>query len=94
MTSQPQTCTATVTIRNRLGLHARPAMALVDLANRYDAGITLRKGDQAVDGKSIMQVMMLAATEGTELEIEATGPDAEPLIAEMCELVERKFDEE
>jgi phosphocarrier protein len=41
-----------------------------------------------------MQVMMLAATEGTELEIEATGPDAEPLIAEMCELVERKFDEE
>lgn len=69
-------------------------MALVDLANRYQAEITLRKGEQAVDGKSIMQVMMLAATEGTQIEIEANGPDAEPLINEMCQLVDRKFDEE
>jgi phosphocarrier protein len=83
-----------VTISNKLGLHARPAMAFVDQANRFDAQITVRKGDQAVDGKSIMQMMMLAATCGTKLEVEAEGTDADEAISSLTSLVERKFDEE
>ncbi|MEX2672688.1 MAG: HPr family phosphocarrier protein [Phycisphaeraceae bacterium] len=95
MTSTPsQTCRTTVTIQNRLGLHARPAMALVDTVNRFKASVKIRKEEQVVDGKSIMQVMMLAATHGTELELEATGPDAPELIDHVTELVNRKFDEE
>ena len=83
-----------MTIHNRLGLHARPAMALVDTVNRYKASMTIRKQDQVVDAKSIMQVMMLAATQGTELELEATGADAPQLIDDVTDLINRKFDEE
>jgi phosphocarrier protein len=85
--------TTTITIQNRLGLHARPAMALVDAANRFQANVNVRKGDQVVDGKSIMQVMLLAATQGTQLVIEADGPDAQQALNEIQDLVNRKFDE-
>lgn len=83
-----------VTITNLLGLHARPAMALVDTASKFKSDIRLAKGDQSVDGKSIMQLMMLAATRGTQLEITANGPDADDAISSLRELVNRKFDEE
>jgi len=83
-----------VTIENRLGLHARPAMQFVDTASQFISEIKLIKGSQAVDGKSIMQLMMLAATQGTELEITAQGDDAEQAIATLEQLVKRKFDEE
>ncbi len=85
---------ATLKIINPLGLHARPAMSFVDTANGFDSDIQVRKGDQVVDGKSIMQMMMLAATKGTELEVEAAGPDAADAIAALRELVDRKFDED
>ncbi len=85
---------ATVTIINRLGLHARPAMALVDVANRFASSVTIRKSGESVDGKSIMQVMMLAATKGTQLDVEAEGPDSDQAVAAIQELVQRKFDEE
>ena len=85
---------ATVKIRNRLGLHARPAMSFVDVANRFDSDIQVRKGSQVVDGKSIMQMMMLAAAEGTELQIEAAGADATDAIAALRDLIDRKFDED
>ncbi len=84
----------TICIQNRLGLHARPAMSFVDVASGFKASITVRKGSQAVDGKSIMQMMMLAAAQGTELEIEATGPDAEDALAALTKLINDKFDEE
>ena len=60
-------------ISNRLGMHARPAMVFVETACKFKADITVRRCDQSetVDGKSIMQLMMLAATQGTELEIVA-----------------------
>ncbi len=83
-----------VTIQNQLGLHARPAMAFVDLANRFQSEISVSKGAQTVDGKSIMQMMMLAATKGTKLEIDAEGTDAEQATNQLAELVNRKFDEE
>lgn len=88
------TATANVTISNRLGLHARPAMTLVDVANGFSSDIFLAKGSQKVDGKSIMQLMMLAATQGTELVISAEGPDADAAIDALRELIERGFDED
>ncbi len=93
MTAEPR-CVATVVIQNKLGMHARPAMAFVELANQHKAQVTVRKAEQAVDGKSIMQMMMLAATKGTELEIEAAGPDADEALENLVALVHRKFDEE
>ncbi len=83
-----------VKIQNRLGMHARPAMAFVDIANGFACQIIVKKGEQKVDGKSIMQMMMLAATQGTELVIEATGADAPDALAALKKLVDRKFDEE
>ncbi|MBH04947.1 MAG: phosphocarrier protein HPr [Phycisphaeraceae bacterium] len=87
------TAKATVTILNPLGLHARPAMAFVDAANAFDADIRVIKGTQSVDGKSIMQMMMLAASQGTRLEVAADGVDATDAVAALCDLVKRGFDE-
>lgn len=83
-----------VTIKNKLGLHARPAMAFVDTANGFKSDIRVIKDGQVVDGKSIMQLMMLAATAGTKLTIEAEGPDAEQAIAALVKLIDSKFDED
>lgn len=94
MESTSPTLQSLVTIQNRLGLHARPAMAFVDTANAYKSQITVKKGAQSVDGKSIMQMMMLAAVMGTQLEVHASGPDAAQALAALKELVDRKFDEE
>lgn len=84
----------TVTIVNKLGLHARPAMCFVDVASQFTSAITVRRGEQAVDGKSIMQMMLLAATKGTELEVVAEGDDAGPACAALKKLVDGGFDEE
>ena len=86
--------TKLVKIPNSLGLHARPAMQLVDLANRFEASLQIAKGDQLVDAKSIMQVMTLAATQGTKLTLSATGPDATQALAAMAELIAEGFGEE
>lgn len=85
---------AKATIVNRLGLHARPAMSLVDAAAGFKSIITVRNGTNEVDAKSIMHVMMLAATRGTELEITAEGDDADEACRVLKELVESGFDEE
>lgn len=87
---------ATVNIENRLGLHARPAMMFVESASTFHADITVRRTDGAepVDGKSIMQLMMLAATHGTELEIAAAGDDAQQAVDELVKLVKSKFQED
>ena len=94
MEPSTQSAQVHVTIQNRLGLHARPAMSFVDTANTYASEVRVHKGPQVVDGKSIMQMMMLAATQGTDLEIHAQGPDAPAAVEALRALVERKFDEE
>ena len=95
MESTSDTAQLQVTIQNKLGLHARPAMSFVDIANSFASQITVKKGPQSVDGKSIMQMLMLAATQGTQLQIEATGADApQALEALRALVVDRKFDEE
>lgn len=83
-----------VIICNKLGLHARPAMQFVDVANGYKSGIRVFNGDQCVDGKSIMQMMMLAATEGTALKIVAEGDDALGALDALEKLIKGKFGEE
>jgi len=89
-----QRCTVQVTIVNRLGLHARPAMTFVDLASTFKSEVTVKRGDQEVDGKSIMHMMMLAATKGTTLEVTAVGEDAEKACTALKKLVDTGFDEE
>ncbi len=87
-------CSVTVIIVNRLGLHARPAMEFVDSASAFASKITVCKGDQRVDGKSIMQMMLLAATRGTELVVEAEGDDAQQACDALKDIVARGFGEE
>jgi phosphocarrier protein len=89
-----ETCTITVTIVNRLGLHARPAMSFVDLASTFPCEVKVRKADTEVDGKSIMQMMMLAASKGSQLEITATGEQAEKACQALKALVDGGFEED
>lgn len=86
--------TAKVKICNRLGLHARPAMSFVEVASTFQSDVTVSRGEQDVDGKSIMQMMLLAATEGTEISITASGVDADEAVSALCDLVNRGFDDD
>lgn len=88
--------TIRVAISNRLGLHARPATAFAQVAGRFKASVRVRRADtdEWVDGKSIMQMLMLAATAGTILEIVADGADGDAAARELKALVDRHFDEE
>jgi phosphocarrier protein HPr len=81
-------------VKNAEGLHMRPAMKFVDAANRFESDINVSNGQMNVDGKSIMQISMLAATCGTKLKITARGPDARQAISALQKLVEEEhFDE-
>ena len=81
-------CQITVEIRNADGLHMRPAMQFVDLASRFESEISVSNGQTTADGKSIMQMSMLAATCGTRLNVRAEGSDAEKAVEALRELVE------
>ena len=88
------TATTTITIQNRLGMHARPAMLFAEVAGKFAAEITVGHIEaDPVDAKSIMQLMMLAATQGTELVITASGGDANEAIDELATLVRDSFNE-
>ncbi len=87
-------CETKVNIKNEDGLHMRPAMQFVDVANRFECDITVSNDENNVDGKSIMQMSMRAATYGTKLKIRAEGADAQQAINELRKLVEEEhFDE-
>lgn len=77
-----------VEIKNAAGLHLRPAMRFVDLASRFDCEVAVGSGQTTVDGKSIMQMSMLAATCGTHLKIRAVGPQAQEALDALRQLVE------
>ena len=91
-----RTASAVVTVANKLGLHARPATLFAQTAAGVDADIKVRRCDfgDAVDGKSIMQMMMLAATIGTDIEITANGSDAEEAVQTLVKLVASGFRED
>lgn len=82
------------TITNSRGLHARAAAKFVKLAANYTAEITVTNRGQEVSGRSIMGLMMLAASPGTTIEIQASGDDAEDALSAICQLIDDKFDED
>jgi phosphotransferase system HPr (HPr) family protein len=82
-----------VVVTNPHGIHARPADMLVKLANKFQADISIVKGSERVDCKSILSILCLAATQGTELSIEAAGNDAEQAVAALAELAGGDFGE-
>ncbi|MDI6761544.1 MAG: HPr family phosphocarrier protein [Thermodesulfobacteriota bacterium] len=84
----------TFTIKNKLGLHARAAALLVKTANRFVSNVSLEKDGLEVNGKSIMGILMLAATKGTRITLKAEGKDAEEAIETLGKLIENKFGEE
>lgn len=88
-------CKTEVEIKNRNGLHMRPAMLLVDMASKFSSEIKISNAQTSADAKSIMQVTMLAAAAGTKLTLTAKGSDCEPAVEAIKELIEvRMFDEE
>ena len=80
-------------IRNKLGLHARPAAELVKMAAKFKSEITIRRDDLEVNAKSIMGVMMLAAEFGSTVVVRADGPDEEEAVNALAKLIASKFRE-
>jgi phosphocarrier protein len=83
-----------VTILNKRGLHARAAARFVKLAGQFDANITVTHKDTSVSGRSIMGLMMLAASPGSQIRLSAYGPQAEAAIAAISGLIAAKFEED
>jgi phosphocarrier protein HPr len=80
-------------IKNKLGLHARAAALLVQTVNRFSAQVTLTKDGQSADGRSIMGVLTLAATQGSKLHVEANGEEAERVVKAIEKLIDARFNE-
>ncbi len=83
----------TVAIRNKLGLHARAAVKFVNLANRFGASVKIVKDGDEIDGKSILGILTLAATQGTSIRLVVSGKDEEAAMAALVELIANRFDE-
>ncbi|MFP6758371.1 MAG: HPr family phosphocarrier protein [Alphaproteobacteria bacterium] len=94
MTEDAAGCQLTVAIVNKRGLHARAAAQFVKLAEQFDAEITVARAGTAVSGRSIMGLMMLAASPGTELDLLAEGPQAEDALAAVAKLIANRFNED
>ena len=82
-----------ITIINKLGLHARAASKLVGVASRFESSITLDREGQQADAKSIMSVLMLAASKGSVLHVTVNGGDAEEALQQIETLINNRFDE-
>ena len=83
-----------VAIRNRLGLHARAAAKFVQTASRFQSDIKIRKNGEEVDGKSILGLLLLAASQGTLITIAVSGDDEDAAFAAVEDLIARSFDED
>lgn len=84
----------TLTIVNKLGLHARAATQLVQLANQFEAKIVLKKGDKEADASSVLGLMMLESHQGEQVDVWVNGSDAQAALAAIEELIEGKFNED
>ncbi len=82
-----------ITINNKQGLHARPAAMFVQIANKYDCDILVKRGSQEVNGKSIMGILMLAAGKGSKILLRAEGADAKAAITELETLLSGQLDD-
>ncbi|HUT86440.1 MAG TPA: HPr family phosphocarrier protein [Elusimicrobiales bacterium] len=86
--------TENIEIKNKLGLHARPAAMFVQVANKFQSDVGVVKDGTEVNGKSVMGMMMLAAHKGTMLQIKINGPDEEHAMEALRELFVKNFDED
>ena len=82
-----------IEIKNKLGVHARAAALLVQTVNKFSAQVTFSKDGQIADGRSIMGVLTLAATQGSKIDVEASGEDAEQAVRAIERLIDRRFNE-
>ncbi|MGB0446758.1 MAG: HPr family phosphocarrier protein [Pseudomonadales bacterium] len=85
---------STITIINKLGLHARAAAKLVNVASKHACDIEIGLPERMVNAKSIMSVMLLAASQGTELTLRVQGEDAQQAHADVCNIINNRFDED
>ncbi|MDP2636547.1 MAG: HPr family phosphocarrier protein [Pseudoalteromonas sp.] len=83
----------TFLIRNKLGLHARAATVLAQLAVKFDATITLFQDEKQAAGDSVLALMLLESSQGKEVKVVCEGPDAEPALNSIGELIEQRFHE-
>ena len=81
-----------IVIKNKLGLHARPAATFVQIANKFDCDIVVKRGSREINGKSIMGILTLAANKGSKILLRAEGPDSEAAVAELEKLLSGKLD--
>ncbi len=84
----------TITIKNKLGLHARAAVKFVNLANRFTSSVKIIKDGNEIDGKSVLGILTLAATKGSEITIKVSGDDEKIALENLLTLVDDKFQEE
>ena len=82
-----------IAIKNKLGLHARAAVKFVNLANRYSASVKIIKDGNEIDGKSILGILTLAATQGTEIVLLVSGKDEDSALKALAGLIDNRFDE-
>jgi phosphocarrier protein HPr len=85
--------TIQITIINKLGLHARASAKFVSTAARFQSALTVTKDGQSINGKSIMGVMLLAASKGCQLTFQIDGPDEEEMKSALVNLINNRFDE-
>ncbi len=90
----PRVLKRKVKVKNKYGLHARAAVTLVNEATKYESDIYLKRGDNQVNAKSILGIMILEAVKGTELELIVDGPDEKEAADAIAALFDRGFDEE
>jgi phosphocarrier protein len=83
----------TVTIRNKLGLHARAAVKFVNMANRFGASVKIVKDGNEIDGKSILGILTLAAIQGSEILLLVAGKDEDSALKALADLINNRFDE-
>ncbi len=83
-----------IIIKNKLGLHARAAVKFVNLANRYSASVKIVKDSNEVDGKSILGILTLAASQGTPIKLVVNGRDEVQAMKALCDLINNRFGEE
>ena len=83
----------TIVINNKLGLHARAAVKFVNLANRFGSAVKIVKDGNEIDGKSILGILTLAATQGSEIHLVVSGKDEEAAQGALTELINNRFDE-
>ena len=93
-TSANPQLTKELLVQNKMGIHARPAAMIVRVTNKYKAEVFVEKDEEQVNGKSIMGLMMLAAGMGSKLLVTCEGADGEKALAEIEEIIRRKFDED